>query len=478
LALRYAATECTSDDERLRTAYDALSPSERAAIHDARALELEGRNEASLRLGAIPFHRERGADPSGAGAAALLHALEHCMLNGFYPAVIDLARRSGAVLDWETRAEECWLVTAKISLALAALGRPDEALSLYDDACARTSLPKVHLRAAYGRAMLYTRYYHGDRRNHAKAKGWINCAIALSSLSSDAGQRAFNVSFNENALALIEMHLGEPDKALALLTRNLERLDQDITAGDHVLHRSVVQYNRAQLLDRYGAPEDALAEYTKLIGADPHQSEYYLQRAAVHRRLGEVTRAMADYAEAIRLSPPYPEPHQQRAELALAVGDFSTGLSDLRYVLELDPDYADARITLANVLLESGDLDAALREVDEGLTWDSEQAELHLMRAMIAHRTGDHVGAHEGFAVALDMDPTLAAAWSNRALLWFEQGDVERAIEDLTRALELADDPDIRANRALAYEAAGRLGEAAADRELVAVANAEQPTFA
>jgi tetratricopeptide (TPR) repeat protein len=464
MAIRFVATECTSADERLRAAYDALSPPERATIHDARALELEARNEASLRLGAIPFHRERGTDPSGAGAAALLHALEHCMLNGFYPAVIDLARRSAAVLDWETRAEECWLVTAKIGLALAALGRPDEALACYEEACAQTSLPKVHLRAAYGRAMLYTRYYRGDQRNHARAKAWINCAIALSSLSPDPGQRAFNVSFNENALALIEMHLGEPHKALTLLTRNLEHLDQDIAAEDHVLHRSVVQYNRAQLLDRYGDPEDALAAYTELIGADPNQSEYYLQRAAVNRRLGEVTRAMADYAEAIRKSPPYPEPHVQRAELALAVGDLSTALSDLRYVLELDPGATDARITLANVLLESGDLDGALREVDEGLTRDGEHAELHLIRAMIAHRAADHVGAHEEFAIALDKDPTLAAAWSNRAVLWFEQGEVERAIEDLTRALELDDNPDIRANRALAYETAGRPAEAAADR--------------
>lgn len=112
----------------------------------------------------------------------------------------------------------------EITLALAALGRPDDALGRYDDACAQSALPKVHLRAAYGRAMLYTRYYQGERRDRAKAKGWINCAIALSSLSPDPAQRAFNLSFNENALALIEMHLGEPEKALQLITANLQRL--------------------------------------------------------------------------------------------------------------------------------------------------------------------------------------------------------------------------------------------------------------
>jgi tetratricopeptide (TPR) repeat protein len=54
----------------------------------------------------------------------------------------------------------------------------------------------------------------------------------------------------------------------------------------------------------------------------------------------------------------------------------------------------------------------------------------------------------------------LAAAWSNRPSLWYEQGELDRAIEDLTTALELDDDPDIRANLELATAAAGELSGA------------------
>ena len=468
MARQFIASECTSDDQRLSAGYQLLPAERRAAMHDARADELATRDEMTLRVGAIPFHREHGANPRNDGAAALLTALEYCMLQGFYPAVIDLARRSYAVLDWATRPEDCWLVTAKITLALAALGRPDDALARYDDACAQSALPKVHLRAAYGRAMLYTRYYQGERRDQAKAKAWINCAIALSSLSPDPAQRAFNLSFNENALALIEMHLGNPEKALKLITANLQHLDEDLTEDGQVLHRSVMLYNRAQLLDRYGDPAEALVEYTKLINADPHQSEYYLQRAAVRRRLEDVTGARDDYAEAIRLSPPYPEPHQQRAELALAIGDIRGALDDLGYVLELAPEAIDARVIRAGLLLEVGAVDDAADDVAKGLEIDPEHAELHLIRAMLARQGGDAVVAHEAFTAALAGDPTLTAGWSNRAVLWYEQGEFQRAIDDLTRALELDDDPDIRENRAIAYTAAGQLAEAAADRELLA----------
>jgi hypothetical protein len=66
----YVTTECTSDDPALIAAYHALAPAERARLHDRRAAELEARGEPSLAVGAIPYHREHGTDPSGGGARA------------------------------------------------------------------------------------------------------------------------------------------------------------------------------------------------------------------------------------------------------------------------------------------------------------------------------------------------------------------------------------------------------------------------
>ena len=147
----------------------------------------------------------------------MLAALQHCMLSGYYDAVLDLAHRAYALLDWTEQPEECWRVTSKLTMALAAMGRPDEAAELYDHACVQTTLPKIHLHAAYGRAMLNTRFYPAERRDRVKAKAWINTAIALAGQLPDAQRRAFDLSFNENGLALIETYLGDPEKALALV---------------------------------------------------------------------------------------------------------------------------------------------------------------------------------------------------------------------------------------------------------------------
>jgi len=300
----FIAGECTSDDPRLHRAYAALRPEERAAMHDARAAQLEVLDQPSLRLGAIPLHRERGSDPRGAGVDAMLWALERCVLLGFYDAVVDLGRRCQALLDWRSQPDRCWTVVAKMCTALTALGRPDEAAAVYDEACAQSALPSVHFQAAYGRAMLFTRYYDDSRLDHQKVKAWINTAIAISSLLDDVQRRAFNVTFNENGLALIEMHLGDAGQALRLVSEGLRRMDEEVGPDHQSLHRSVLRYNRAQLLARIGDPRDAVAEYITAIEADPNHSEYYLERAALHRRLGNQDQARADYTKAIELSPP------------------------------------------------------------------------------------------------------------------------------------------------------------------------------
>lgn len=446
-AADYVDGDCT--EPALRTAYEALAPHERAALHDARAVALEARGDASLKLGAIPFHREHGSDPE-AGASALTAALERCVLLGFYHAVLDLAPRALALLDWDADPEACWLVVAKLTTAQTALGLPDDAADWYDRACAATSNASVHLQAAYGRAMLYTRFYQDERRDHLKAKAHINTAIAIAAQMPESASRAFNLTFQENGLALIEMHLGDGRRALKLVTDGLKRMEAELAPGRQTLHRSVLRYNRAQLLARMGPPEAALAEYTAAIEADPHHSEYYFERAAVQRKLGRTDAALADYAEAIRLSPPYPEPHYNRAELLLELGRTDAALADLGYVIELDPGFVDAYVNRAAALIELGELDAARRDVRAGLALDPAQPHLHSLRAMIAWQDGDFATAHAAFQAAIESDPTLVAAWSNRAVLYFEQGAVEESIACLDRAIALDDDPVLRANRELA----------------------------
>jgi tetratricopeptide (TPR) repeat protein len=468
LAAAYVATECTSEDPALINAYHAADPAARARLHDTRAGELAARGEQSLRYGAIPYHLERGTDPAGAGAEALGAALDHCIDMGFYDATVDFGRRGRAVIDWSAQAELWWTFTTKMTTSLAALSRPEEAEALYDEARAISVSPQVHMQAAYATAMLFTRHHEPERRDHQKAMAWINESIAIASLLPDTAERAFQTVFGQNGRALIHVHMGEPDAALGIVNAGLAYLDSELSPGTHRLHRSVLLYNRAQVLAGMGRFDETLADYTAVIDADPNYAEYYLDRGNILRRLGRDGEALADYEMAIRLSPPFPEVYYNLADTLMALGDLEGGLAALGRLLELDPEYVDAYVNRAGARVALDDLEGARQDAEAGLALDPDNAHLHCVLGQV-HAAQDRLAeARAEFDRAIERDPALQAAWSGRAALAYQQGDAATALEDLNQSLNLGEDAALRYNRAMAYRALGRISEALADLDAAA----------
>jgi tetratricopeptide (TPR) repeat protein len=452
-AKSYVDGDCVSDDPALLAAYDALDPAERALLHDRRADELVARGEPSLRLGAICHHREHGSDPSGAGVAALSDALGDCILAGHYDAVLDLGRRCLALADWTTQPEACWLATVKMTIALSTMGRADEAMALYDEACARSTSPSVHMQAAYGRAMLYTRYFDEARRDLRKASAWVNTAVSLASLLPEDRRRAYNLTFNENGRALIAMHLGDPAEAMRLIDAGIDRMQATFAAGERDLHLSVLRYNRAQLIAR-GDPAAGVREYTAVIGLDPHHPDYYAERAGLLRRLGRYAEALADYDAAIANGLPDVEPHYNRGDLYAELGDLDAALADFDRVLDLEPDFLPAYVNRAALRYEVGDTAGARADVAAGLELEPGQPHLLCTRGMLTADTGDLAAAVADYRAALLAEPALAGAWTNLGAAMFELGDAAEAVRCFDRALAIEDDPIARANRAAALSVA------------------------
>ncbi|MFD0573210.1 hypothetical protein ACFQ0T_33250 [Kitasatospora gansuensis] len=207
-AALYVAGDGTAEDPRAAEAYELLPPAGRAALHDARRLELEALDERSLSLGALLWHAEHGSDPSGAGAELLREASNYCTDMGFYHAVLDYGERGSALVTHESHPRHWWTFLAKPANAYAGLGLTDRILPLWERARALSTDPEIHLQCAYGTAMLYTRFLDDDQRDHQVARGWINTAIAFATRTPDPKERAFRTAFNRNGLALIEVREG------------------------------------------------------------------------------------------------------------------------------------------------------------------------------------------------------------------------------------------------------------------------------
>ncbi|WBB80071.1 tetratricopeptide repeat protein [Micromonospora sp. WMMD882] len=469
-AREYVRGDCVDDDPTVLAAYRTLPAAVRADLHDARADELLATGERSWRLGAVTLHRERGGAPATAGVQALRDALEYCVNLGFYHATLEYGARGRALVDWSAQMEHWWAFTTKMTTSLMALGRPIEALALYDEARAHTDSAMVHMQAAYATGMIYTRHLETGERDHRQARAWCNAAIAYARLAPDRQQSAAHLVFNRNGLALVAMHEGKLDEALDLVTRGLAELDEALGAGQHHLHRSVLRHNRSQLLAALGRREEALAELDAVIEVDPNHVEYHLDRGGLLRRLGRDEEALASYDQAIRLSPPFPEVHYNRADVLLELGAVQAALAGFDRVLDLEPEHLDARINRAGLRQALDDTEGAWADVRAGLDLAPGNAYLLCVRGQL-ELEHDLAQARRTLSAALAVDPTLAAAWAARGAAAYQEGDLAAAVADLSHALALDDDPAVRFNRGLALADAGRHAEADADFQACAAAD-------
>lgn len=455
LALAYVDSDGTSHDPAEQAAYRRVDAAERARLHDQRAAELRRSGDWSLCLGAIPYHLEHGSDREAA-ADAFLEAAEYLVSMGFYHSLLDVAERGTALTDPAEEPRKYWMLGTKVTTALTILGRPEEAERRYIELRAMFDQPMLHIFSGYALAMLYTRYYPAEHKDHQLAKAHLKNVLAMASLLPDHDQRVFQSVFNRNGLALVELQLGNPTEALRLVSTGLADIDRELPAEKHRLHRSVLVHNRGRVYAALGRLEEALADIDTVIELDPNYPDYYFDRADLRRRMGDLPGALADYSESITFAAPFWEMHYNRADLRLELGDLAGAIEDLRYVLELEPDELDARINLASLLREQGDPAGSLTQIEEGLRHHPGDARLLCARGLLALDAGDDQEALRDFDLALTAEPDLVSALANRAALVLETGDHRTAVADLTRALAIeADNPDLLYNRGYVHQSAG-----------------------
>ncbi|MGW1172825.1 tetratricopeptide repeat protein [Kitasatospora sp. NPDC002543] len=442
-----------------RPAPEDTAPAHGPAWHDERADALAATGEWSWRLGAIPYHRERGTRPATDGVDALRTALALALRSGFYEHAVRLAERGLPLVTPAGDTRNWWALTTMLATALTALDRPAEALALYDRARQLTDEPRIHLSAAYSTAMLHARHLPEPARDLTAARTWLDRAIALTGQIDDPRERTVTTVFHRQGLALLDSRAGDHTAALRTVEDGLARLAETLAPGERPQDRARLVHNRAQLHLALGDPARALADLDTVIAQDPQNAEYYVDRAALHRATGRPDDAIADYGTAIRLGPHLPEAYYNRAETHTDLGRPEAALADLDRTLRIDPDHLDALVNRAGLYLDEGELDLAERDAHAGLELSPGQPHLLCVLGLVASERGRLPEAEALLTRAVEHSPALPTAWANRATIRFERGDVPGAVADLDRAIALDPDPVALFNRGLAHR---RLGDPAA----------------
>jgi tetratricopeptide (TPR) repeat protein len=438
--------------------YRRLPAPEHAAMHLARATSLDRLGEASLALGAIPFHHEQ----AGGDAEKLLTASRRSLDMACYDAALEWAVRGRQMLAGTPRGKTYGDLTRQMLFALLLLGRYDEVERLCEDLLAQSEDAALLAHATYAMAILNARLYEKSRRDYDAAKSWIERSQAFTDATPASPTRVVNAAFLMNTMALVEMRKGRVDiarqklaDALALMSRDAPELYRNESA--------ILLHNLARLAVATGGPDLAIGHLSTLLSQQPGDSSAWFDRGLIHQRAGRHDAALSDYDAAIQWEPAHAEAHFNRAQTLVALNRRDEAIDAYARVIVLQPDTADARLNRAILLCERGDLAPARDEIEQAIQPQPGDARMLCTLGLIEMRIGDHDAAAEAFARSIKADPALADPWANRATIAFKRGDFRSAIDDLTRALALREDAAILCNRAKVFEAKRQWQKAADD---------------
>jgi tetratricopeptide (TPR) repeat protein len=146
---------------------------------------------------------------------------------------------------------------------------------------------------------------------------------------------AFLKVFIENGLAFLRARQGRREEAIQLCQAGYELLTRELGPEKHKLHRSVLQYNTAQVYSMMGELEVALAHYANAIQMDPNYSEYYNEVGNIYQRQGRFDEALKFYETAMKLSAPYPEVCFNRGVCLAREEKWQTAFESCEYSLAL-----------------------------------------------------------------------------------------------------------------------------------------------
>jgi tetratricopeptide (TPR) repeat protein len=339
-----------------------------------------------------------------------------------------------------------WSIVVKMLMCYMGLGDGVEGLRLALGPALETAQKGQKVwqgRLSYLIAMFYARY--SKPRDYASGVEWLERGlgeIAGAGLPED--EFHFESVFNRNGLAMVRTFQGRHLEAIELCSTGLARLNQHLGAEQHLLHRSILVYNIAQVFVAMGKQAEALNYYSSVIEMDPNYSEYYNERGNIHLSMDHIPEALADYLKAVELSSPYFEVHTNLGQCYRQMGRNEEALRAYSRSLDLEPRHHLALAGRAQVYDALGMVEKAIDDYSAALETMPGQWDIFANRGVLYYQLGNTAAALTDFDRSIELNPTNANLHANRALLFQALNRIDDAIRDIETALSLSQSEEER----------------------------------
>lgn len=236
-------------------------------------------------------------------------------------------------------------------------------------------------------------------------------------------------------------------------TGQLEAALQDFTKAIEL------EPQNARLLNNRGFLElsrqkfaEALADFDAAISLDPYYANAFNNRGLLHIAQGQHRQAVLDLNQAIQAKPDYVDAYNNRGFALMQLGKWDRALADFNQALKRDPKYVNAIANRGLVKLNLGDAAGAILDFTDAMLIDPENPKFYVHRREAYLLTGSldkaqqdsdkirYLQELQAFTQAITSNPKNPQAYVARANRIEQQGDPERALADLTQAVELEPD--------------------------------------
>ena len=185
-----------------------------------------------------------------------------------------------------------------------------------------------------------------------------------------------------------------------------------------------------------GDPDKAIARVSRLIELEP-TLEIYLIRAKAYLQTGMLELAVDDLTEVSLLDEDNAEAYQLRGKAYFELGDFSKAIEDLTEALKSDPENIQLLLLRGDSYLELNQPGEAIKDFDTVLALDPNNEEALRRSGRILFATGKFEEALEIYSSILKANPDNTAALVDRSLCYEKLDQLSKALDDLNRAMEL-----------------------------------------
>jgi tetratricopeptide (TPR) repeat protein len=367
-------------------------------------------------------------------AKAALAALHACNHYGYYYEASSFVE---AILPYFDRLvqgseENRWNYTGNLFHSLIVQGAIGEARDIINR-IAVPYLTKKALRAKMEYILGIVEVRYKTPPDLKSAEEHFSSAVSLIGLAGDElelYEYVFLKVFIENGLALLRVRQGRRQEAIQLCQSGFQLLTNELGDEIHKLHRSVLQYNTAQVYNMMGELDLALQHYRQAALMDPNYSEYYNEMGNIYQRQGLFGDAINSYNEAIRLSAPYPEVHFNRAVCLAREGNWQMALESCDYSLALNPNQPDAHLIRAEICENIGRIDDALTSYDEAIALASNMIPARVNKAVLLFNQCSFNDALDEMNDVISLDSSEPSHYDNRAAIYRELGNIGLCLED------------------------------------------------